>query len=281
MDLVVRNVQLATAPPGALVDIGVVAGRIAASGPGLPADAPSYDAGGRLGCGGLIETHIHLDKARLNDVVPPERGRAINPVAHVAPYKPAMTVESVRARAERALVECLLHGTTRMRTHVEVDPGIGLRGFDAVQSLAQDYAWAIDIDLCVFPQEGLTNRPGTDELLVAALRRGAGTIGGAPRYDSDGPAQIRRIFALAREYGVDVDVDAPRCRARSSRLQFHDPHFAHRRRDQRPLSLAHRNYSEADESGRIRMGHWLLHQSHASGRVGTVFARGKDSDGGR
>ena len=206
MDLVVRNVQLATAPPGALVDIGVVAGRIAAIGPGLPADAPGYDAGGRLGCGGLIETHIHLDKARLNDVVPPERGRAINPVAHVAPYKPAMTVESVRARAERALVECLLHGTTRMRTHVEVDPGIGLRGFDAVQLLAQDYAWAIDIDLCVFPQEGLTNRPGTDELLVAALRRGAGTIGGAPRYDSDGPAQIRRIFALAREYDVDVDL---------------------------------------------------------------------------
>ena len=206
MDLVVRNVQLATQPPGALVDIGIVAGRIAAIAPGLAADGPGYDAAGRLACAGLIETHIHLDKARLLDVIPPERGRAINPVAHVAPYKPAMTVESVHARAEQALVECLLHGTMRMRTHVEIDPGIGLRGFEAVQSLARDYTWAIDIDLCVFPQEGLTNRPGTDELLVEALRRGARTIGGAPRYDSNGPAQIRRIFELAREFDTDVDL---------------------------------------------------------------------------
>lgn len=206
MDLVVQNVRLATEPRGPLVDIGVVAGRIAVVAPGLDVDAPAYDAAGRLVCAGLIETHIHLDKARLLDVIPSERGRAINPVAYVAPYKPAMTVESVRARAEQALIECLLHGTTRMRTHVEVDPGIGLRGFEAVQSVARDYAWAIDIDLCVFPQEGLTNRPGTDELLVEALRRGARTIGGAPRYDSDGPAQIRRIFELAREFDVDVDL---------------------------------------------------------------------------
>ncbi len=206
MDLVVRNVQLAAQPAGALVDIGIAAGRIAAIAPDLAADAPAYDAAGRLACPGLIETHIHLDKARLLDVIPPERGRVINPVGHVAPYKPAMTVAEVRARAERALLECLVHGTTRMRTHVEVDPGIGLRGFEAVQSLAQDYAWAIDIDLCVFPQEGLTNRPGTDELLVEGLRRGARVIGGAPRYDTDAPAQIRRIFELAREFDVDVDL---------------------------------------------------------------------------
>jgi cytosine deaminase len=31
-------------------------------------------------------------------------------------------------------------------------------------------------------------------------------VGGAPRYDTDGPAQIRRIFALAKEFDVDVDI---------------------------------------------------------------------------
>lgn len=206
MDLVVRNVQLPAARRGQLTDIGIAEGRIAAIAPGLAADAPVYDADGRLACAGLIETHIHLDKARLLDVIPPERGRTINPVPYVTPFKPAMTAESVRARAEKALVECLVHGTTRMRTHVEVDPAIGMRGFEAVQSLAHDYAWAIDIALCVFPQEGLTNRPGTDELLVEALRRGARAIGGAPRYDTDAPAQIRRIFALAREFDVPVDL---------------------------------------------------------------------------
>ena len=93
-----------------------------------------------------------------------------------------------------------------MRTQVEVDPGIGMRGFEGVQSLIADYKWAIDIEMCVFPQEGLTNFPGTDELLVEALERGAKVIGGAPRYDTDGAAQIRRIFELAREFDADIDL---------------------------------------------------------------------------
>jgi cytosine deaminase len=206
LDFVVRNLRLEGHAPGVPVDVGIEGGRIVAIAPGLPADVPGYDAGGRLGCAGLVETHIHLDKARLLDVLPPERGRAISPVPYVARFKPGITEADVRRRAERTLVACLLHGTTRMRTHVEVDPGIGLRGFDAIQALAAEYAWAIDIELCVFAQEGLTNRPGTDELLVQALRRGAGVIGGAPRYDSDAAAQIRRVFALAREYGTSVDL---------------------------------------------------------------------------
>ena len=93
-----------------------------------------------------------------------------------------------------------------MRTQVEVDPAIGLRGFEGVQSLIADYRWAIDIEICVFPQDGLTNYPGTEELLVEALKRGARVIGGAPRYDPDHAGQIRRIFELAREFDVDIDI---------------------------------------------------------------------------
>ena len=93
-----------------------------------------------------------------------------------------------------------------MRTQVEVDPGIGMRGFEAVESLIADYKWAIDIEMCVFPQEGLTNYPGTDELLVKGLKRGARVIGGAPRYDSDGARPSERIFELAREFDADIDM---------------------------------------------------------------------------
>ena len=167
------------------VDIGVAGGKIVAIEKGLAAEAETYDAGGRLACGGLIETHIHLDKSRIIDRTPPETGRRISPMKQVAALKSGFTVEDVRARAERTLTECILHGATRMRTQVEVDPAIGLRGFEGVQSLIADYRWAIDIEICVFPQDGLTNYPGTDELLVEALKRGARVVGGAPRYDTD------------------------------------------------------------------------------------------------
>ncbi|HJU15944.1 MAG TPA: amidohydrolase family protein [Stellaceae bacterium] len=206
MDLIVRNVRLAERPEEGAVDIGVAEGRIAAIAPSLAAEAESYDAGGRLACAGLVETHIHIDKSRIVDRCPPPSGRAVNPVTAVAPLKSGFTVEDVYRRAEQTLRECLLNGATRMRTQVEADPAVGLRGFEAVRALAADYAWAIDLEICIFPQEGLTNRPGTEELLVAALKGGARVIGGAPRYDSDPAAQMRRIFELARDFDVDIDI---------------------------------------------------------------------------
>jgi cytosine/creatinine deaminase len=206
MDLIVKNVRLVAAPDDGPVDIAVEGGKISAIGHGLSGDAEPYDAGGRLACAGLIETHIHLDKSRIIDRCPLPEGRRVNPVTTVAPLKPAMTVEDVYSRAETTLRECLVNGATRMRTQVEIDPAIGLRGFEAVGALAKAYRWAIDIELCIFPQDGLTNYPGTEELLVAALKAGAPVLGAAPRYDSDPTAQLDRIFSLAREYDVDLDL---------------------------------------------------------------------------
>jgi cytosine deaminase len=206
MDLIVRNVRRVAAPDEGTVDIAVVDGRIAAIGPALAGECETYDAGGRLACAGLIETHIHLDKSRIIDRCPLPETRRVNPVTTVAPLKLTMSVEDVYSRAEATLRECLVNGATRMRTQVEIDPAIGLRGFEAISALAAAYKWAIDIEPCVFPQDGLTNYPGTEELLVEALKAGVPVLGAAPRYDSDPAAQIERVFALAREYDVDLDL---------------------------------------------------------------------------
>jgi len=93
-----------------------------------------------------------------------------------------------------------------MRTHVEVDPNVGLRGYEAIERLAKDYAWGMDLQLCVFLQEGWTNVAGAESNVVQALKRGASVVGGAPRYDTDGPRQIERIFALAKDFDVDIDI---------------------------------------------------------------------------
>jgi cytosine deaminase len=206
MDLIVRRAQLTDRPSGQLLDIGIDGGRIVAIEPNLAAEGATYDAAGCLVCGGLVETHIHLDKAHLLDRRPAQAGRNINPVPYTSAIKPEISKEDVYARAERALRECILRGTTHIRTQVEIDPLIGMRGFDAIEKLADDYRWAVDLQICIFPQDGLTNVPGTQELLVEGLRRGARVIGAAPRYDTDGSEQIRRIFKLAREFDADIDM---------------------------------------------------------------------------
>jgi cytosine/creatinine deaminase len=206
MDLIIRNALIARGEQTECVDIGIDGGTIVAIENKLSAEGESYDAGRRLVCGGLVETHIHLDKAYLIEQCPALPGRDINPVPYTSSIKPKLSEDEIYGRAERALKECLMRGTTHIRTHVEVDPVIGMRGFDAIARLAADYRWAADIQMCVFPQDGLTNLPGTEELLIQGLRRGATVIGAAPRYDPDARAQIVRIFALAREFDVDIDM---------------------------------------------------------------------------
>ena len=75
----------------------------------------------------------------------------------------------------------------------------------AVTQLKREYAWALDLQVCVFPQEGLINDPGTEELLVAACAGGADLIGGCPYTDTHPHEHIARIFAIARRFDLDID----------------------------------------------------------------------------
>jgi cytosine deaminase len=205
LDLIVRNARLPS-DHGRTVDIGVEAGRIVAIETGLAAEGEELDVGGRLVAPGFIETHIHLDKSCILDRCNARHGDLPEAIAEVAKAKKGFTPEDVYERGRRTLEKCILNGTTRMRTQLEVDPGIGLRGLEGVLPLIEEYRWAIDIEICVFPQEGLLNNPGTDELMVEALKRGARVVGAAPYTDSDPHGQIDRVFEMAREFDVDIDM---------------------------------------------------------------------------
>ena len=213
MDLILRRARLPQAGPSdPPVDIAVRDGVIAAVAPGLVADqkvaeGTVLDLDGRLVCGGLVEPHIHLDKARVLERTPPEPGRLADAIRRSTVAKRSFTEDDVRARAGAVLAAAVRSGTTRMRTQVELDPGVGLRGLAGVRAAIRDWAWAIDVQICVFPEEGLTNNPGTDELLVAALEQGGITaVGAAPGSDTDPAAQVRRVFELATRYDVDADL---------------------------------------------------------------------------
>ena len=202
----IRRGAVVAGGDGTRLDIGIADGRITALEPTLEADVPVLDVGGRLVAPGFIETHIHLDKACILDRCRSERGDLAEAIDEVARVKREFTAEDVNARARRVLDACIAQGTTHMRTHLEVDPGIGMRGFEGVLPLIDEYRWAIDLEICVFPQEGLLNNPGTDELMVEALERGARVVGAAPYTDSDPAGQIDRVFALARRFDVDIDM---------------------------------------------------------------------------
>ena len=203
LDLVLRDARIAG--HDAPIDIGIAGGRIVEIARGIATGASERSLEGRLAFPGFVDTHIHLDKSCITDRVRGDETTVKEAVASVAAAKAQFTEEDIYARARRTLERAIVYGTTHMRTHVEVDPRIGLKGFDAIRRLKADHAWAIDLQICVFPQEGLLNDPGTEELLVAACAGGADLIGGAPYLDSDPHGQIARIFAIADRFDIDID----------------------------------------------------------------------------
>jgi cytosine/creatinine deaminase len=205
MDLILRNARVVGAESVA-TDIGIDKGRIAVIQPALHAEGETLDLGGRLVTPGFIETHIHLDKSRILGRCKAEKGDLEEAIGEVARQKKLFTAEDVYQRAKITLEKAILNGTTHMRTQLEVDPGIGLRGLEGVRPLVEEYKWAIDLEICIFPQEGLLNNPGTDELMLQALKSGGSVVGAAPYTDSSSHGQIDRIFAIAREFDIDIDM---------------------------------------------------------------------------
>lgn len=203
IDFVLRNAR----PAGAAepTDIAVEQGVIAAIAPGIVSEAPAHDAGGRFVCGGLVETHIHLDKAGIIGRCAICEGTLAEAVRETAKAKAAFTEDDVYARAAAVLEQAVLAGTTRMRTFVEIDPRAGFRSFEAIRRLRRDNAELIDIEICAFAQEGLTQEPETEAMIAQALGAGADSIGGCPYTDPKPAEHIARIFDLAERFGVAVD----------------------------------------------------------------------------
>jgi cytosine deaminase len=203
-DLIIRNVVIN--PKQGPTDIAIREGRIAGLSPSLRCEAiEEVDGEGLFAIAGFVDTHIHLDKACILDRCTICEGTLAEAVRETSRAKAVFEEADVYRRAASVVEKAIIHGTNRMRTFVEVDPRAGLRSFEAIKRIRADYAFAIDIEICAFAQEGLTGEPETADLLRHALENGADLIGGCPYTDRDPRAHVTQIFDLAEAFGVAVD----------------------------------------------------------------------------
>ncbi len=204
MDLVFRNTRIADDAP--LQDVAIENGKIAAIAPKFEGQATQeVDAAGRVLIPGLVESHLHLEKAYVKDRKPNRSGTLAEAIAVSAALKPTFTREDIQDRSRRVLRQLVRYGSTHVRAHAEFDPAQGFTGFDAVLDLRREFADVIDIQVVAFPQEGILKSPGTDAMMVEAMKRGADVVGGIPYNDSDAAAHIDWVFRLARDFDKDLD----------------------------------------------------------------------------
>jgi cytosine/adenosine deaminase-related metal-dependent hydrolase len=195
---------------GEATELLVRDGVIAAIGPGLEAqDAAVEEGGGALAIPGLVEAHTHLDKSLLGmGWRPHQAGPALmDKIETERRLKKEWNIDPARQSA-RQVVQSLCHGTTQIRSHVDVDDAVGLAGMKGVLATREAYADCMDIEIVAFPQSGLMIRPGVAALLEDAMRMGADVVGGLDPclIDRDPKGQLDIVFGLAERFGKPVDI---------------------------------------------------------------------------
>lgn len=194
---------------GGETHIAIRDGRIAAIGGPAPDGLPVLDGRGRLLLPGLIEAHTHLDKSLLgmpwyrNEVGPRLQDKIDNERAarKLLPIPP-------RRQSARQAALSVGHGTTHIRSHVDVDTECGVSGIEGVMATRDAMREACSIEIVAFPQSGLLVRPGTLELLDEAMRLGADVVGGLDpcAIDRDPMGHLDAVFGLAERWGKPVDI---------------------------------------------------------------------------
>ncbi len=194
---------------GVSTSILIENGRISTIGGAIPPGFPTLDGGGRLAIPGLVEAHAHLDKTLWgmpwyrNEVGP----RLIDKIDNERAAKRSLGIDPARQSARQVALSAG-HGTTHIRTHVDVDTDGGMAGIEGVMATRAALADVVDMQIVAFPQSGLLVRPGTMELMEQAMRLGADVVGGLDpcAIDRDPKGHLDAIFALAQRYGRGVDI---------------------------------------------------------------------------
>jgi cytosine deaminase len=253
-DLVIRAATVAGVK--GVRDVAIRDGHIMRIGHDLSATgSQEIHAQGRLLSPGFVDAHMHLDKSLVGENLPYTPAGSLAERIEIARRIQWETArQNLRQRAFNLLSMAVCQGTTAIRSHVDIDPVVGLKNFEAVSDLRERYRGLVDIQIVAFPQSGILRAPGTLPLLEKALREGADVIGGIDPGGFDGDIQkhLQLVFDLAGEFDVDID------------FHLHDPgHLGiHTIRQIAKRTIA------AGMQGRVALGHVFC-----LGEVGETQAR--------
>lgn len=171
-------------------------------------NANDWDAQGLQFLPAFIDYHCHLDKTFVG-----EGWRSRKPfVTFTGQLETEKALHATLAgtvldRARLLAEQMLDYGTTRVRTHVDIDPVIGLRQLEDLVRLKEELKDRMEIEIVAFPQQGLL-RSRSVPLIREALRSGANLVGSVDPGGLDGQveANLSVVYELSSEFDADVDI---------------------------------------------------------------------------
>ncbi|MBT9385921.1 amidohydrolase family protein [Pseudooceanicola sp. CBS1P-1] len=205
--MLIRDVRI----DGRRVDLRLRDGLIVETGPGLDAAEGEalLEGQGRLALPALVDGHVHLDKTLIGlPFIPHIPGTTIAARIAAERHLRRSVALPVADRARALIARLSALGTVALRSHVDIDPEVGLDSLHQILALKAELAGVMQIQTVAFPQSGILREPGTAALLEEAAKAGVDLIGGLDPAGIDGDitGHLDTIFGLAERHGLGLDI---------------------------------------------------------------------------
>ncbi|HEY4552343.1 MAG TPA: amidohydrolase [Bacillaceae bacterium] len=189
------------------IEDGIIVNQLTEHG-SIPADEPRMDMKGMLAVPTFKEMHNHLDKTYMT-----LDWKACIPVSglqerlHYEALELAELADTSQQRAAKMIETLLSYGSTHIRTHVNIDPYIGLKNLEGVVAALDSFKGKVTADIVAFPQHGLL-RDNVPALMREAMRNGATMVGGLDPAGIDNAIEksLYEVMDIATEFNADVDI---------------------------------------------------------------------------
>jgi len=259
-DLILRQARVEGRQ--ALADIAISGGMIREVSDHVRADSEhELDVEKMIVSPAFLQPHIHLDKVGTLPLLGRNSsGTLAEAIEILHRIKRSSTEDEVAARAGVVIRQAVLSGTTRIRTHVDVDTVGGLVPLRGVVQAAREHADLCEIQIVAFPQEGIIRDPGTAELMDAAMSEGGSVVGGMPHWEAEEPAAREHIdicMRIAQRCDADIDMHVD---------ETDDP-------GSRTLDILIDATSRAGWQGRVTAGHCCAMAAWPDGYASQVITR--------
>ncbi|MEQ8817992.1 MAG: cytosine deaminase [Thalassobaculum sp.] len=197
-------------PDGMTVcDLVVDAGRIAAiASPGTVAgDLPIVDRERRQVWPGLVDLHTHLDKGHILPRCPNPTNDFDGALAAVPVDRESRwTADDISRRMDFALRCAHAHGTVAIRTHLDTAQDDPARSWRALAPVREAWAGRIDLQPSALVPIGFYAEQDYARRIADLVAENHGVLGAVTYPGPDNDALLDRVFTLAAERGLAVDM---------------------------------------------------------------------------
>ncbi|MBM7566021.1 amidohydrolase family protein [Paenibacillus sacheonensis] len=175
---------------------------------GNAAGGTVIDLGGNVLLPGLVDAHMHLDKAFSLPQVGNVSGTLDEAVNNYANAVHAFSKEEIKARIIRSALQAVSYGTTAIRTHLDYHvrwgAEVALRTIEAALEAQAELAPYVKLEL--FPLAPMFRfAPGDLNILEETLRMGVTGVGTAAHMSQTAEADIDKLFEFAAKFDMPLD----------------------------------------------------------------------------